>query len=85
MPSDRAKRLIQALWTYHDLAEGWEIADRFLAEEREEAKDFYASKPAPAPWQASTVYLRGGATGNTDTSIKLDFSPADAIEWEDLP
>lgn len=36
MPSDRARRLIEALHEPHSLEARWGIADRFLEEERDE-------------------------------------------------
>ena len=36
MPSDRAKQLIEALHEPHSLDKRWDIADAFLAQEREE-------------------------------------------------
>ena len=36
MPSDRAKRLIEALHEPHSLDRRWEIAEEYLAEERED-------------------------------------------------
>jgi hypothetical protein len=61
MPSDRAKRLIEALHEPHSLDARWEIAERFLAEERNEIKGFLGLAPRmsdpPEVWRR---YYQGG-------------------------
>jgi hypothetical protein len=57
MPSDRAKRLIEALHEPHSLDARWAIAERFLAEERDEAC-FPRMTDPPETWRR--FYQGGG-------------------------